>query len=381
MATNYSDDIGPMAYPMKLVSSEIVQHMMGWNIPEEHQNMVHEHWRNYPAVNKYYHLVLALIYTMLMITSLTGNGIVIWIFSTSKSLRSASNMFVINLAVFDLMMMLEMPLLIVNSFYQYPIGYQLGCDVYAVLGSISGIGGAITNAVIAFDRYKTISCPLDGRINKVQASLLITFTWFWSLPFTILPAMKIWGRFVPEGFLTTCSFDYFTDDQDTKVFVACIFVWSYVIPMTLICYFYSQLFSAVRLHERMLQEQAKKMNVKSLASNKEDASKSVEIRIAKVAFTIFFMFVCGWTPYAFVTMTGAYGDRSLLSPVTTMIPAVCCKIVSCIDPWVYAINHPRYRAELQKRVPWLGVREQDPDAVSGTASVATAQSHTPTAEA
>nr|BAP11269.1 B-sensitive opsin [Graphium macleayanum] len=379
MAANYTDDIGPMAYPMKLVSSEIVEHMMGWNIPEEHRYMVHEHWRNFPAVNKYYHLVLALIYTMLMITSLIGNGIVIWIFSTSKSLRSASNMFVINLAVFDLMMMMEMPLLIINSFYQHPIGFQLGCDIYAILGSISGIGGAITNAVIAFDRYKTISCPLDGRINKVQASLLIVFTWLWSMPFTILPALKVWGRFVPEGFLTTCSFDYFSEDQDTKVFVAAIFVWSYAIPMALICYFYSQLFGAVRLHERMLQEQAKKMNVKSLASNKEDASKSVEIRIAKVAFTIFFMFVCGWTPYAIVTMTGAYGDRSMLSPVATMIPAVCCKIVSCIDPWVYAINHPRYRAELQKRVPWLGVREQDPDAVS-TSSAATAQS-TPAAEA
>ncbi|CAH2039860.1 unnamed protein product, partial [Iphiclides podalirius] len=381
MAANYSDDIGPMAYPMKLVSSEIVEHMMGWNIPEEHRGMVHEHWRNFPAVNKYYHLVLALIYTMLMITSLIGNGIVIWIFSTSKSLRSASNMFVINLAVFDLMMMIEMPLLIINSFYQYPVGFQLGCDIYAVLGSISGIGGAITNAVIAFDRYKTISCPLDGRINKVQASILILFTWLWSMPFTIMPALQIWGRFVPEGFLTTCSFDYFSDDQDTKVFVAAIFVWSYAIPMALICYFYSQLFGAVRLHERMLQEQAKKMNVKSLASNKEDASKSVEIRIAKVAFTIFFMFVCGWTPYAIVTMTGAYGDRNLLSPVATMIPAVCCKIVSCIDPWVYAINHPRYRAELQKRVPWLGVREQDPDAVSATTSVATTQSHAPNSEA
>ncbi|XP_013140256.1 PREDICTED: opsin-3 [Papilio polytes] len=381
MAANYSDDIGPMAYPMKLVSSEMVEHMMGWNIPEEHQAMVHAHWRSFPSVSKYYHFILALIYTMLMVTSLIGNGIVIWIFSTSKSLRSASNMFVINLAVFDLMMMIEMPLLIVNSFYQYPVGYQLGCDVYAILGSISGIGGAITNAVIAFDRYKTISCPLDGRINKVQASLLIAFTWFWSMPFTILPAMKVWGRFVPEGFLTTCSFDYFTDDNDTKVFVACIFVWSYAIPMTLICYFYSQLFGAVRLHERMLQEQAKKMNVKSLASNKEDASKSVEIRIAKVAFTIFFMFVCGWTPYAFVTMTGAYGDRNLLTPVATMIPAVCCKIVSCIDPWVYAINHPRYRAELQKRLPWLGVREQDPDSVSNSNSVTTTQSSTPHAEA
>uniref|UniRef100_A0AAU8BD76 Short wavelength-sensitive opsin n=1 Tax=Conopomorpha sinensis TaxID=940481 RepID=A0AAU8BD76_9NEOP len=382
MAINYTlDEIGIMAQPLKMVSKEVVEHMLGWNIPDDHQELVHEHWRAFPAVSKFWHYGLALIYMGLMFSSLVGNGIVVWIFSTSKSLRSPSNMFVINLAVFDLMMMLEMPLLIVNSFHQRLVGYQLGCDVYAALGSLSGIGGAITNAVIAFDRYKTISCPLDGRINRVQAWLLILFTWCWATPFTVLPMFRIWGRYVPEGFLTTCSFDYFTDDQDTRVFVACIFVWSYCIPMLLICYFYSQLFSAVRLHERMLKEQAKKMNVKSLAANKDDAGKSVEIRIAKVAFTIFFLFVCAWTPYAIVAMTGAFGDRSILTPVATMIPAVCCKVVSCIDPWVYAINHPRYRAELQKRVPWMGVREPEPDTVSGATSLASAAPPAPATEA
>lgn len=64
------------------VAKEVEEHMLGWNIPEEHQDMVHEHWRNFPAVSKYWHYCLALIYTMLMITSLTGNGIVIWIFGT-----------------------------------------------------------------------------------------------------------------------------------------------------------------------------------------------------------------------------------------------------------------------------------------------------------
>lgn len=48
-----------------------------------------------------------------------------------------------------------------------------------------------------------------------------------------------------------------------------------------------------------------------------------------------------------------------------MIPALACKIVSCIDPWVYAISHPKYRMELEKRVPWLGITEKS---VSGTES-------------
>lgn len=49
------------------------------------------------------------------------------------------------------------------------------------------------------------------------------------------------------------------------------------------------------------------MNVKSLSN--QDKERSVEMRIAKVAFTIFFLFICSWTPYSIISMIGAFGDR------------------------------------------------------------------------
>lgn len=173
-----------------------------------------------------------MIYFVLMCISMIGNGTVIWIFTTyvqhiknnpfslkkpnpnwifnvfrSKSLRSASNMFIVNLAIFDFIMMLEMPMFIVNSFTEKIMGSDTGCNIYAALGSVSGIGGAITNAVIAFDRYKTISDPLDGRLSKPQAGILIAITWLWTLPFTLLPILKVWGRYIPGNFyrLKICS--------------------------------------------------------------------------------------------------------------------------------------------------------------------------------
>lgn len=51
-------------------------------------------------------------------------------------------------------MMIEMPMLIINSFLERPVGWEIGCDIYAALGSVSGIGSAINNAAIAYDRYK-----------------------------------------------------------------------------------------------------------------------------------------------------------------------------------------------------------------------------------
>jgi r-opsin len=140
--------------------------------------------------------------------------------------------------------------------------------------------------------------------------------------------------------------------------------------------FYSKLFSHVRSHEKMLKEQAKRMNVQSLASNKESSSASVEIRIAKAAFTIFFLFICAWTPYAIVALIGAFGNRKLLTPLVTMIPAVAAKIVSCLDPWVYAISHPRYRAALEKKVSWLGIKEDFQEMCDSKSTNTTATSET-----
>lgn len=63
-------------------------------------------------------------------------------------------MLVVNLAIFDFIMMFDMPMFLVNTYNQSPIGGGAYCDVYATFGSISGIGAAIANAAIALDRYR-----------------------------------------------------------------------------------------------------------------------------------------------------------------------------------------------------------------------------------
>jgi r-opsin len=105
-----------------------------------------------------------------------------------------------NLAIFDLLMATEMPFFIANSFYERLRGHHLACNLYAAAGSLSGIGGAITNAMIAFDRYKCISSPMN-RLTKNNVLVLIFVTWLWAVPPTLLPALQIWGRFLPGTIL------------------------------------------------------------------------------------------------------------------------------------------------------------------------------------
>ena len=98
------------------------------------------------------------------------------------------------------------------------------------------------------------------------------------MPFLVLPTFRIWGKFTTgknrilllyilewkifiifylflEGFLTACSFDFLTEDYSTKMFVGAIVIWAFVIPMSLIVFFYSRLLKSVKSHEKMMKDE------------------------------------------------------------------------------------------------------------------------------
>ncbi|XP_023018922.2 opsin, ultraviolet-sensitive [Leptinotarsa decemlineata] len=361
---NWTVPADPQARVMEQIDTSFRR--TGWNVAPEDLIHIPDHWQQYPAPDKSLHLLLGMLYVFLWLAAMIGNGLVLWIFSTAKSLRTPSNMFVVNLAFCDFIMFFVMPIFVYNSFDQGFSAGWLACQIYAMVGSFSGIGAGMTNACIAYDRFNTITRPFDGKISRPKALVMIIFVWMYTTPWAVLPMFEIWGRFMPEGFLTACSFDYLTRDFETKLFVGAIFTMSYIVPMSAIIYFYSQIVSKVFSHEKALREQAKKMNVESLRANQQQKNETAELRIAKAALTVCFLFVASWTPYAVLALIGAFGDQSLLTPGVSMIPALACKVVSCIDPYVYAISHPKYRIELQKRLPWLAINEPADDKSTAT---------------
>lgn len=69
-----------------------------------------------------------------------------------------------------------------------------------------------------------------------------------------------------DGLLVTCNYDYYTTDWNRLSFCLYAFINHFVVPMSLIIYFYSGIVKAVIMHEYNLKAQAKKMNVDNLRS-------------------------------------------------------------------------------------------------------------------
>lgn len=321
---------------------------------------VHEHWHQFPPIHPMYQHFISFIFFFLWFFSVIGNGLVIYIFLKTKSLRTPSNMLVVALALSDMIMMItQVPPVVINAFIsRYWCWGPVLCDVYGFTGGLFGVASLWLIIFIGYDRYNVIVKGISGtKVTPLKAFLMIIFSFVMGAAIGIPPLIKVWGAYSLEGLLLTCSFDYLTDTLSNQMYCITIFSFDYVIPMCFVIFFYSQIVIAVVSHEKALKAQAKKMNVDSLRSNQDGNKESAEMRIAKVAITNVSIWVISWTPYAITVMTAAFITRAHLTPLLTQMPSLLAKSASGFNPLVYAINHPKYREALSKEFPCLGVKE------------------------
>ncbi|XP_054732633.1 opsin, ultraviolet-sensitive [Anastrepha obliqua] len=294
-----------------------------------------------PSTRTYY--IMAIIYIIISTVGCLGNSFVIFMFLRCKSLRTPANILVINLAVSDLLMLSKCPIAIYNNFKQGPALGDVGCRIYGFLGGLSGTASIGTLTAIALDRYNVVVHPLDPlrKTAKLRSTYVITIIWIYSFAFSIVPALDIGlSVYVPEGFLTTCSFDYLDKGLGPRIFMFSFFVAAWCVPFSIICFSYFYILKVVFAANRIQSNKDKNKTEQNLAIN--------------IAGIIGLWFLA-WTPYSVVAMMGVFGKQKYLTPLSSMIPALFCKTSACINPYLYAATHPRFRMEFRRL--WMGRRQ------------------------
>ena len=113
-------------------------HMDGF--PEYLREVVDDHWGTFPPQHPLIVDLFGIFFFVLTVLSIFGNGLVIYIFLTTKSLRIPTNMFIINLALADMGVMLTQgPLMFINAFASdFWMWGTLLCKLYGCTGGIFG---------------------------------------------------------------------------------------------------------------------------------------------------------------------------------------------------------------------------------------------------
>ncbi|TKS89802.1 Melanopsin-A Mammalian-like melanopsin [Collichthys lucidus] len=228
-----------------------------------------------------------------------------------------------------------------------------GCEVYAFCGALFGICSMMTLMVIAVDRYVVITRPLAslGAMSRKKALGIVAAAWVYSMGWS-LPPFFGWSAYVPEGLMTSCSWDYMTFTPSVRSYTMLLFTFVFFIPLAIIIFSYCCIFRAIRHTVRAI--------TKISCEGSRDSAKRFhkmkkEWKMAKIALIVILLYVISWAPYSCVALTAFAGYADLVTPYMHSVPAVIAKASAIYNPIVYAITHPRYRSELSKYIPYLGV--------------------------
>nr|XP_057918747.1 uncharacterized protein LOC131110066 isoform X5 [Doryrhamphus excisus] len=299
------------------------------------------------------HYTIGVVILVVGITGILGNFLVIYAFCRSRSLRTPSNIFIINLAITDFFMCLtQTPTFFIASMHKRWIFGKKGCELYAFCGALFGICSMMTLMVIAVDRYVVITKPLAslGAMSRRKALSIVAAAWLYSMGWS-LPPFFGWSAYIPEGLMTSCSWDYMTFTPLVRSYTMLLFTFVFFIPLSIIIFCYCCIFRAIRHTTRAFEKLhcgGTRDSVKRFHRMKS------EWKMAKIALIVILLFVVSWAPYSCMALTAFAGYADLLTPYMSSVPAVIAKASAIHNPIIYAITHPKYRSAISRYVPYLG---------------------------
>ncbi|XP_029466555.1 melanopsin [Rhinatrema bivittatum] len=354
--------------PRDINCTKILESMNAWNDSEANayrlvdlppipptEITVKEASHAFPTVDvpDHVHYTIGAVILAVGITGMLGNFLVIYAFCRSRSLRTPANIFIINLAISDfLMSVTQAPTFFATSLHKRWIFGEKGCELYAFCGAIFGITSMITLTVISVDRYFVITRPLAsiGMMSKKRAVLILLGVWLYSLAWS-LPPFFGWSAYVPEGLLTSCTWDYMTFTPSVRAYTMLLFCFVFFIPLFVIIYCYFFIFKAIKTTNRAVQKIGSDDNKES---QKQYQKMKNEWKMAKIALIVILLYVISWSPYSTVALMAFAGYAHVLTPYMNSVPAVIAKASAIHNPIIYAITHPKYRMAIAKYIPCLG---------------------------
>ncbi|KFP03687.1 Neuropeptide FF receptor 2, partial [Calypte anna] len=122
--------------------------------------------------------VFIISYLLIFLLCMAGNGLVCFIVLRNKHMRTVTNLFILNLAVSDLLVgIFCMPTtLLDNIIAGWPFG-SLVCKMSGMVQGISVSASVFTLVAIAVDRFRCIVYPFKQKLSSPAALAIIALIW------------------------------------------------------------------------------------------------------------------------------------------------------------------------------------------------------------
>ncbi|KAG7241475.1 hypothetical protein INR49_025676 [Caranx melampygus] len=269
--------------------------------------------------------LIPVLYMLIFILGLSGNGVVIFTVWRSKSKRRAADVYIGNLALADLTFVVTLPLWAVYTAlgYHWPFGVAL-CKISSYVVLVNMYASVFCLTCLSFDRYLAIVHSLSSSRLRSRGTI------------TTVNDQK--------SNHTTCAMDFSLVTMNQRheyLWIAGLSLSSsalgFLLPFLAMTIFYCFIGCTVTRHFNNLR--------------KEDQKKK---RLLKIITTLVVVFAICWTPFHVLKSMDALSYLNLAPSSCGFLRflllahpyATCLAYVnSCLNPFLYAFFDLRFRSQ------------------------------------
>ncbi|XP_043087685.1 neuropeptide FF receptor 1 like 3 [Puntigrus tetrazona] len=195
--------------------------------------------------------LFTLAYLFIFLLCLMGNGLVCAIVLRNRHMRTVTNIFILNLAVSDLLVgIFCIPTTLVDNLITgWPFSNMI-CKLSGLVQGTSVCSSVFTLVAIAVDRFRCIVYPFKPKLTLFVAKVSIGVIWVLALAImfpsvVMLTVEREKGHSVVHSDNSTSPlyscYETWPDPEMRKVYTTVLFVHVYVIPLLLIMLLYGRI--------------------------------------------------------------------------------------------------------------------------------------------
>ncbi|XP_038060790.1 somatostatin receptor type 2-like [Patiria miniata] len=305
------------------------------NATEEPYEDMSDHDWIYTATGSFSYVVCVI--------GLLANTWVIWVLLRRLGLKTAGNMYILNLAIADDLFLAG---LVLQAAYQiknvWPFGEFL-CRAYFAFDGLNMYASAFFVTALSIERYMAVSRSSRARLHRKrrQAAAVSVVIWMASIVAavpTLLATTYQASSYqsVPNGTDHLCLMDFTSFGHPglafwSQAFITYNFVLGLCVPLTVTCFCYGRLI--IQMRE---------------VSMRSEAGADVK-RVTRIVTGVVVVFFICWAPFYLCRMILVYNQdliRWAGRPFLFELSLVFTYINSCVNPFIYALISVKFRENL-----------------------------------
>lgn len=283
-------------------------------------------------------ILIPSIYGLVCCVGLTGNAMVIYVILKYAKMKTATNIYILNLAIADELFMLSVPFLATSAAVRHwPFG-SLMCRLVLSVDGVNMFTSVFCLTVLSVDRYIAVVHPIKAaRYRRPTIAKMVNMC-VWGLSLVVILPIVVFADTVPaQDGGVDCNF-LWPEPVWSEAFVVYTFLLGFLLPVGGICLCYCLMVARMRA-----------VGLKGGWPQRQHAER----KITRMVLLLVAVFVLCWMPFYVVQLVSVF--HRPLDPMVTQLFVILSYANSGANPILYGFVLDNFRRSFQRIVcfRWL----------------------------